>query len=181
MKTLLLILWLATLSMSAGQPVIGHGDWYIMRNQVKFGASNTLAMTSSSTQDTASAWVPAVDSLSKPYITFSLSYYGKATNGDTSEVQFFVDTRYCVNAATGLGCDSLATYAGDHYVYGNQTDVPHHLVDTLLMSNHLSTFFTNTTTEFFIPHANSVRFRAHRKSILSGKTVIYGGITLLGQ
>lgn len=180
MKSLFLILWLAALSMSAGQPVIGHGNWYIMRNQVKFGASNTLVMTSASA-DTASAWVPAVDSLSKPYITYSLSYYGKATNGDTSEVQFFIDTRYCVNAATGLGCDSLATYAGEHFVYGNQSDVPHHLIDTLTMSNHLAAFFSNTTTEFFIPHANSIRFRAHRKSIASGKTVAYGGITLLGQ
>lgn len=167
--------------MSAGQPVIFHGDWYIARNQVKFGASNTLVMTSTSTQDTASAWVPVVDSLSKPFMTFSLSYYGKATDGDASQVQLLIDTRYCVNAATGLGCDSLPTYAGDHFVFGNQTDVPHHLVDTLSMSNHSSSYFTNTTTEFFIPHANSVRFRAHRKSILSGKTVTYGGINLIVQ
>jgi len=176
MRTLLLLLGFSPLLFAAGQPVIGHGDWYIMRNQVKFGATNSLVMTPTSTQDTASAWTPAVDSLSKPWTVFTLSYYGKATDGATSQVEFYIDSRYCVNAATGLGCDSLPTLSGEHWIYSTQK-----IVDTLLMSNPSSSFVSNTTSEFYIPHANSIRFRAHRKSIVSGKTVTYGGITLLGQ
>lgn len=175
MKTLLLILGLVTLSMSAGQPVIGHGDWYVMRNRVIWGASNTLVMNSAS-GDTASAWTAAVDSNSKPGIVFTLSYYGKATDSSASQVQLFVDSRYCVNAATGLGCDSLPTYAGDHQIYGNQM-----LIDTLNLQNQHPSYFSNSTSEFYIPHANSIRFRAHRKSIASGKTATFGGIILIGQ
>ncbi len=179
MKTALLLLIALSASFAIDTTrTIGNGDWYIIRNQVKWGTGNTLVVTNTSTQDTASTAVTASPSNSniKPATVYTLSYYGKATDSTTSSVTLYVDSKYCVNPATQLGCDSLWTLAGEHGIYSTQK-----IVDTLIMSNKHGPFVSNTTSEFYIPHANLFRFRAHRANVASGKTAVFGSMYLLGQ
>ncbi len=180
MKFLPLILFLVALSFGIDTTrTIENGDWYVIRNQVKWGASNTLIVTSTSTQDTASAVVVGAASGTnniKPSTVFSLSYYGKATDSTSSLVTLYIDTKYCTFPATQIGCDSLWTLAGEHDIYSTQN-----IVDTLVLSNKHGGYVSNTTSELYIPHANLFRFRAHRQSVASGKTAAFGSIWLLGQ
>ena len=168
------ILLLSSLAVSQQVTAVAtKGDLFTGVTPVYWGATNSIVLTPSST-DTASAWACIQPTGSKPGTSVTVAYRAKATDGATSVVSFLIDSRYCRDPINAVGCDSLPTLNGQHYIYGSSK-----IVDTLPIVNPSTV--AQYTSEFYIPHANSVRLVIHVGSIAGGQTVRLSGVQLLGQ